>query len=472
MSEFSKAYKNVSESLASAEGLKSVLSDITQYQAEIHDGLSFCIEGMKDAALSGKIDGTLKGNLAEFWHAGTLKLSSIKYGDPNNLNVEVPKSTLLNSPDMIAADGLSSISAQSKYWATANDSFDQLVKGNYYHMQKIIPYEQLPEIKGIALENYIKFKDINPEYALKCKNILESVDGQFKFGKYSSFLLSNKQAQEIVNEIRNGTFNPKKYGLSIEDLAKWSDVGKSAGIAAFNAAMISALLKSAPHVLFFIKDVLKEGELNINELILAGKDGLKGGATGALMGGLSAGIVSACKFGFLGDALKNVNPSFVSASVVVSINSIINSYNLYKGLITKEQYGDSIIRDTITISCSFGGMAIGQSLIPVPFIGALIGGLVGSILGTVIYEGNKKILISFCLNHDLAIPYLVKQNYTLPKDIMQKCGFDLMEYDEIDYDIMNIDNLDYDIMGYDLMDIPLLKRGLIGFNTLGYTIIR
>lgn len=468
MKSFQEAYEKVSDSFSTYQNLKQTVDNINNYQKDVEESLLKCIEDMKKVANSNKAYGTLKGDVAEFWHAGTLKTSAIKIGSHSNITVEVPRKTFINSPDIVASDGMKSISAQSKYWSSAEKTLEQFVKSDYYSMQKLAASEQLPLIKQTAFDNYNIYKDSNPNLALKYKNIYETINSNFTINKKSSLPLSSKEANQLVEELRYGTFDRKKYNLLINEFAKLSDISKTAGKAAFNAAVISAFLKAAPHLLKFIKDILKEGELNVDNLINARDEALKGAATGALMGGISAAIVASGKLGLLGESAKNINPDVVSACVIVAINAIINSYKLCRKEINESQFAEYCIRDCITVTIAFVGMGIGQTLIPVPFLGAFIGGLIGSIMGTVVYEGAKIAIFSFCIKFNIAIPILVKQDFNLPLQILKKCGFDLIEPDLIEPHLMKPDLMKQYFMEPDLMNLTHLKRGIISFNTIGY----
>ena len=172
--------------------------------------------------------------------------------------------------------------------------------------------------------------------------------------------------------------------------------------------------------------------------------------------------------GLLGDALKSVNPSVVAAVTVVAMNAIHNAIGVYKGELTTEQFADACIKDAFVVSFGVIGAGIGQSIIPVPILGAVIGNLVGSVVSVFIYEGGKQISYSFFINSGISFFNIVKQDYTLPRDVLERCGCDLIVLDELELDTIELDTINLDTIELDTIGIKSLKRGMISVNTVGY----
>jgi len=178
--------------------------------------------------------------------------------------------------------------------------------------------------------------------------------------------------------------------------------------------------------------------------------------------------ISSCRSGLLGEALKGVNPNVIGAATVVTMNAIHNSIGLYQGKMTKEQFAEACLRDSFVIGAGTAGAALGQSLIPVPILGALLGNFIGSTCAVIVFEGGKTYLLSFFIESGYSFFTIVKQEYELPRDVLEQCGFDLIKLDTIELDTIELDTIELDTIELDTIGIRPLRRGLIEVNCIGY----
>lgn len=107
---------------------------------------------------------------------------------------------------------------------------------------------------------------------------------------------------------------------------------------------------------------------------------------------------------------------------------------LYQGNLSPEQFAETCIRDVFVISIGVLGASTGQALIPVPILGALIGNFIGSTCAAIIFEGSKSIFLSFFIESGISFFNIVKQDYTIPREILEKCGFNLIRLNTIELD--------------------------------------
>lgn len=90
-----------------------------------------------------------------------------------------------------------------------------------------------------------------------------------------------------------------------------------------------------------------------------------------------------------------------------------------------------------------------------------------------IFEGSKSVFLSFFIESGISFFNIVRQDYVIPTEILERCGFDLIQIDTIELDTIELDTIKLDKLNLSMneaegIDIALLKRGLINVNTIGY----
>ena len=461
MSTFKEAYKKTCES----QGAFSGSIDGDNYINNIDAAIDKAFDQISEIGKTNKGIHFVKGDIAEPWHAETAKIYATAKG-LDNIKTKVPRD---GSPvDIIAMSPGEFLEAQLKYYRSADDTVKAISNPKYDGLIKIVPSDQLEQVKEVSYRLYLENMDKRPEMAERYLNTHQQATDRLKVGGAESSPLTDSEALEIAKEIQKDNPDLSKHGLNTLNFVKWSDILRESGEAALNAAILTAVLKTVPHLLELITSLIKDGEINKDALKEAGLASLRGAGSGALRGGVAAAITSSCKAGLLGDALKSVNPSVVAAVTVVAMNAIHNAIGVYKGELTTEQFADACIKDAFVVSFGVIGAGIGQSIIPVPILGAVIGNLVGSVVSVFIYEGGKQISYSFFINSGISFFNIVKQDYTLPRDVLERCGCDLIELDEIELDTIELDTINLDTIELDTIGIKALKRGMISVNTVGY----
>ncbi|MCF6155504.1 MAG: hypothetical protein E3K36_09670 [Candidatus Brocadia sp.] len=103
-----------------------------------------------------------------------------------------------------------------------------------------------------------------------------------------------------------------------------------------------------------------------------------------------------------------------------------------------------------------------------------MGNFIGSTCAVLIFEGSKSIFLSFFIESGLSFFNIVKQDFIIPLEILERCGFDLIQIDKVELDTIKLDTIKPDKSNLSItktdgsIDITLLKRGLINVNTIGY----
>ena len=126
------------------------------------------------------------------------------------------------------------------------------------------------------------------------------------------------------------------------------------------------------------------------------------------------------------------------------------------------------LRDSFIIGAGAAGAALGQSLIPVPILGALLGNFIGSTCAVVVFEGGKTYLLSFFIESGYSFFTIVQQGYEIPRDVLEQCGFNLIELDMTELDTIDLNTIQLDTIQLDTIGIRPLRRGLIEINCIGY----
>jgi len=460
-SNFKKAYNDVSNSMGSIEASRAA----DQYVSKVNEEINITVNLMKELGRNNKDINYSKGDIAEAFHGGTLGIDGVAKNILDQ-KITIPRDT---SPvDIEARNSFNIIKAQIKYYKTPLDTAKAISNPKYEALYKIVPEDQLEGVKQEAYKLYLKNINNRPEQAKQYYHTFKNVSDRLKLGDANSKPISNSEMLKIANEIKKNKFSPEGHGLNSESFIKWSDIFRESQQAALNAALISAVLKSYPYLVEYIKEFINGNDISYEKLKSSGLDILYNSTTGAIRGGITASIVSSCKAGLLGSELKNLSPNIVAGAVVVAMNSIYNSVLVYKGEMTKEEFAYFCLRDSFVVSMGISGSAIGQIFIPIPILGALIGNLIGSLCGVIMFEGSKNVFFSFFINSGISFFSIVKQDYKLPTEVLKQCGLELIELDKIELDKIELDIIELDKIELELMDIKYLKRGMISINTVGY----
>jgi len=458
---FKKAYRKIIDS----EGSFEATLDGTKYSENVEKAIFKACEEINKIGNPNKGVHYIKGDISEPWHSETFNINAVAKGK-ENLSFSVPRDT---SPiDVIGNNSLDFLKAQLKYFKTPEDTAKAISHPKYEGLIKLVPSDQLDEVKKAAYNLYLKNLEKRPEQAEHYLNTYKVATDRLSHDNIESNPLTEQESLKIAKEIQKNKFEGKDHGLSSENFVEWSDVFRESSQAALNAALISIVLKCSPKLFEILKEALLENNIDSNKLKQLGSDAISGGIEGAFRGGIAATLTIACKSGLINESLKNINPNVIGAAVVIATNAIKNSFKVFNGEMTKEEFAETCLKDTFVISCGFLGASIGQTLIPIPILGALIGNLVGSICAVIIYEGTKSLFFSFFINTGFSFFCIVKQDYTLPREILEKCGFDLINIDKPEIDTIELDTISLDTITVDTFDIKILKRGLININTIGF----
>ena len=145
MKSFQDGYNRVLDNIGGIEGS----FEGGQYAKKVEEAVNNAIDALRNEATHRQNVGIdyLKGWLAEQWHAETLKVSAAARG-PSDVWARVPGD---NGPgDLFYGDSTFARWAQVKYYKTGEETSKAISHPKYEGMQKIVPKDQLEEVKRTA----------------------------------------------------------------------------------------------------------------------------------------------------------------------------------------------------------------------------------------------------------------------------------------------------------------------------------
>lgn len=380
------------------------------------------------------------GFVAEEWHTSTFNIDATAKGSKFKANRSASNGKA--SADVVITDGkttqeiglkyykdgTSSAKAQSKnimqnyneYCAKAektgakkptfNEYLDANVKlkeaynilnseyaSEYAGQTRLIPADQMDEAtaylkKKIAKESAkdgVTRKKLADSYADTLDSLADKITA--KDGT-QSVPLTEEEAKALVDLCESGEFNIEDCkGLNTSQVIKPKYILKQSMVAGSQAAALQVALAVGPEIYSIIAEGIKNGEIDENQLKNVGVDAAFAGANGFVEGSVSAALITACQAGKLGAAAKNLSPDAIGILTVLTIDSMRYGYQLSKGDITPEQYGDIMAEEIFIAVISGVSGTVLQALLPcVPFA-YLAGSMVGGMLASAAYESGKEV---------------------------------------------------------------------------------
>lgn len=370
---------------------------------EERDKLIAALNGFKGNAKS--VD-FLKGDIAEVWHGGTFNINAAQKSSA--AHAEVPRSTDLGSPDIVLDSGEK---YQLKYYKTAKKSveaqatsykqaannlstkqgaIERIESGKvsentpvYEGQDRIIPSNQLEDAKKELDKKIAKEMAKRPEEAGRYQDTRNRITDKVENDEgVSSTPLTKEKSEEIARAAKKGEVAPENVDMLNNDIIKIKYVMKNAVKAGLQSTAIVAGINM---VLSLSAKLIKEGKYFWDYEADDWKDVLFDIGIGGMAGGVSASVLN-----IVGSYSAGAVPG-VSALLMATfgIASLVPDY--MDGELTTDEFiveAEMICFDAALILLT---SVIGQSVIPVPALGAVIGSVAGMIAAAIIQEiwGDK-----------------------------------------------------------------------------------
>lgn len=362
------------------------------------DKLIEALNGYKGNAKS--ID-FLKGDIAEVWHGGTFNINAAQKS--STAHAEVPRSTDLGSPDIVLDSGEK---YQLKYYKNAKKSAEAQATSNkqaannpstkkgaieriesgevsenapvYEGQDRIIPSDQLEDAKKELDKKIAKEMANRPEEAGRYQDTRNRITDKIENDDgVSSTPLTKEKSEEIAKDAKAGEVTPESVDLTNKDIIKIKYVMKNAVKAGLQSAAIAAGISM---VLSLSAKLIKEGKCFWDYEADDWKDVLFDIGIGGIAGGVSASVLN-----IVGSYSASAVPG-VSALLMATfgIASLVPDY--MDGKLTTDEFiveAEMICFDTALILLTG---VMGQTIIPVPALGAAIGAVAGMIVTAIIQE--------------------------------------------------------------------------------------
>ena len=474
------------------------------FVSSVEDEISTLEQSINDFMGSHTASKILKGDIAEFWHAGTFNINAATNESVNRAfvdrshdfgSVDVSTSFGDNYGLKYYGNGQESAKAQatsvfqrfkeyqahggkdslSKFLDDRNYDSDAIINDPIYSGQmRLIPSDQMEEAVS-WLDRMIKTERVRrPDQVKRYQETLDLLRDRIQDNEGNeSIPLSKEEAEKLATLAKEGKFKAEDFGLTAPELLNAELVVKESMKAGVSAAVVSLALKVGPEVYKAIDYLVKNGELQEEELKKIGSAALTGSSEGFIRGSVASAITMCCKSGILGESLKEISPGVVSAVTVIAVNTIKNSYDVVKGTKSRTDLANDLVKDVFLATASLAAGAAGQAIIPVPVLGYMIGSMVGSVAGSFVYNVSQKATITFCTDTGFTMFGLVDQDYTLPDDVIKDIGIETFEYEtfgveSFEPESFKIESFDYDTITPDNLGIKYLRRGVIGVSKVGY----
>lgn len=513
MEAFKEGYEFFEKNAGNFAGYAAGVHYIDSVESEIKK----LVNSLNEFKSSGALIDTLKGDAAEFFHAGTFNINAAINSSKNR--VQVDRSHDFGSPDITGVnfdakfglkyykDATSTAKQQSKSIIDCyNDykpkgikdefpiylekrSMDKEIDPNttvYFEQHRIVPSDQLEEIIAILESKGQEYSINSPKGFNKYEDTRNYLSDKVKDNEGNeSIPLSKQEAHDLAQLAKEGGVNSEDLHLTTEELIKYTRILKQSYKAGLTAATISMVLQVAPEIWNSIAYLIKNGYVDEKQFKKIGFAALTGAGEGFVRGTVSAAITASCLSGVFGKDLKKVNPSVVGVVTVLVMNSMKSSYKVFTGEMNRSEMVNELIKEMFITTCAFSMGLLGNAYIKIPLpnflsklnnvvsLGYMIGSFVGSIAGSVIYSSIYNPVLSFCVDSGFTLFGLVDQNYELPEEVLNEIGIEVFEYEKFEYEPFEYEKFEYEKFEYEQFEYEklhtiFLRRGVIGVNCVGY----
>jgi len=461
MSSFRRDYRNAIDNFGG--GVTG--QQVDAYGTRVEDAIEDVIRQMKNLADNQKDIHYAKGDVAEAWHAGTFNVDAARRGV--DTSAVTPRDA---SPIDVSMHGTSMENAQLKYYRTPEDTAKAISHPKYADLdQKVVPADQLDEVKNAAARLASKNAQTRPEMSESYAHTARSADDRLRLDGTESRPLSERDARDAVKELRSeGDLDREGFGLTPPQVIQWQDILRESTTAAARAAIISAALQSAPYLVAVAKKAWETGEISAKDFAPLAQALPATLLRSGVAGGLSAAIVGSARAGALGSALQQVDPTFVAAGVTLAISAFETSIKAARGDITWPAAAKTISEDAIVLASAMGGAALGQALIPIPMLGALVGNIVGAVVARLVIDQVNGVVLGVAAETGWTVFGLVDQNYTVPSELLEASGWSVLDIQKLEPHTLDLKRMQPRMLELKRVDMAVLRRGVVSFGRIAY----
>lgn len=461
MSEFRRDFRNA----ADAFGGSVAAGDVDAYAKRVESAIEDVIAEMGRLSRSEKGVHYAKGDVAEAWHAGTFNVDATRRGA--DVSAFAPRDS---SPVDVVIRGSSTEGAQLKFYRSPEDTAKAISHPKYADLdQKIVPSDQVEGVREAAARLAARNADKRPEVADAYAHTRDRVDDRLRLDGTESKPLAEREALDIVNDLRReGQVDRDGLGLTPQQVIQWEDLLREATTAAARAAILSAALQAVPHLVAIGIKAFKSGELEASDFSPLAHEIPAALLRSGIAGGLSASVIGAARIGALGTGLQSIDPTMVAAGVTLAISSFETSFLAARGEITWPVAAARISQDAIVLSSAMGAAALGQVLIPIPMLGAIIGNITGAVLARLAIDQAGGVVLGIAAETGWTVFGLVEQNHAVPAPLLADSGWSVLNIQQ--FQPMQLRVREFRPISVETrhLDFRVLRRGVVAFGCVAY----
>lgn len=481
MSDFEEGWKYASIMAGGSAG--GVVS--SDYISDIENAIKELEKSINDNIKSKAPVPQFQGDVFEAWVAGTYNVSAKASGSFDKAYF-YPGESSYGSVDIHTKSG---IDAQLKSYGTGEKSaVEQAIlnpntrEAKYKGQVRIVPEDKLKDAQIEAHRRVLSNKATRPEVSAayedtekKLTDVLSNKRG------VTSKRIKRSELDQIAKEGKEGQFSAEKHGITVENSINMRGVFASSVKAGAISAAITAAIQITPEIVKCFDYLIKNGEINLDEVKVKGKEALSTSAQSFICGFVTSFMDGLIQKGVITVSSTVSSSNIIAAAVSIIVSTAFDSILVANGKLTAEEMGVRFMDHAFSTACFVAGMKIGAvvvgtiaQVVGFEFPGAafVVGSLIGCALAALYHVGKKK-FISICVDTGFACFGLVDQNYEMPRQYLEELGIsvvfpDVLEPDECTLDGIEPDYVQLDEEKPDLVQFTLLKRELIAVRRVGY----
>jgi hypothetical protein len=462
MSKFQRDFRNAADNF----GGGVAAGDADAYAKRVEAALEDVITEMGRLADNKKGLHYAKGDVAEAWHAGTFNVDAVRRGADSAAFAPRDASPV----DVAVRSGGTTEAAQLKYYGSPTNTAKAISHPKYSDLgQKVVPSDQVDGVREAAARLAAKNAEMRPEVADSYGHTRNTVDDRLRLDGTKSRPLSEQEARDIVKDLRQkGDVDRERFGLTPQQVIQWEDVLREATTAAVRAAVLSAALKAAPHLIAIGRKALETGELNASDFSPLARELPITLLRSGIAGGLSATLVGAARMGALGTRLQSIDPTLVAAGVTLAISAFETSFLAARGEITWPVAAARISQDGLVLASAMGGAALGQALLPIPMLGAMIGNIAGAVVARLTIDQVGGAVLGIAAETGWTVFGLVEQDHQVPAQLLAESGWSVLDVRKLQPAQLRIQTFQPTKLDPRTIDVKVLRRGVVAFGRVAY----
>lgn len=277
--------------------------------------------------------------------------------------------------------------AQAKVYGNVVGAAHELSADRYAGMQRLVPGDQADALQSL-LDRRLR---LNPDglHIDRFRDARANVTAALRHDELASSPID-------YDDVQRASADPNAWLAGQVRQAAAKQVLTGAGTAGAVGAVVGALADAAGSAARW-----RAGEMTGTEAaISAAGSAASCGARAAASAGLAETLKIGVDAGTLHPALGAGSAPYAIASATVDVARA--GFDLATGAIGPGEFAARSAEATTRASISWAFTALGQTVIPVPVVGALVGGVVGTLVGTTCVKGVQTALVAARADHAAA----------------------------------------------------------------------